>query len=120
MEDEPKLVVARETYVEETPHRAADMVRSLMAMHDDYQLNTDRFRHQLHEQAQASRNAKFDSIVRLCHTMEECLDRMDNHLGKSQLDVAVSSLIEACKIIAQHADTVAGVEKYCENETAST
>lgn len=85
MEGESDLVVSRKLYLEETPHRISGIIHDLLAMQDDCEWQMDHLLRLLREQAEASRRADYQSILRLCQSMEDC------------------------QLISEHADTIAGI-----------
>jgi len=119
MEGKSNLIVSRKLYVEETLERMAAMIRSLSAMQDDCQGQMDPLLRQLREQAEASHRVNYESIVRLCQSMEDCLAKINSHIGKPQSEAAISALIDSCQLISEHAHAIAGLADRCENVEAS-
>jgi chemotaxis protein histidine kinase CheA len=111
MENESSLVVSRKLYIEKTPHRTACMTSSLLAIWFDNQGNTDRLLRQLRGQAEAGRRAGFESIVSLCQSMENCVLKIGDQIEKPQLETAISTLVEACRVIARHAEIITGMAR---------
>ena len=108
MENESSLVVSRKLYIEKTPHRTAGMTHSLLAMRSDKQGNMDQLLGQLREQSEAGRRAGYEGIVSLCRTMENCVLRIGDQIEKPLLEMAISTLMEACRVIARHAEIITG------------
>jgi hypothetical protein len=111
MENESSLVVSRKLYIKKTPHRMAGINHSLLAMRFGIQGNMDRLLRQLREQAEAGRRAGYEGIVCLCQTMENCVLRMGGEIEKPRLETAISTLMEACRVIARHAETITGTAR---------
>ena len=108
MENESSLVVSRKLYIEKTPHRTVGMTHSLLAMRIDNQGNMDRLLKQLREQAEAGRRAGYEGIANLCQSMENCVLRIGGQIEKPRLETAISTLMEACQVIARHAEIITG------------
>ena len=108
MEGDSNLVGSRELYVAETRQRTAGMIRILLSMQDDCQGQIDHLLGQLQEQTEASRSNGFDSVARLCQSMENCLARIDSD-EKLQSEAAISALIESCRVISEHAETISAI-----------
>jgi hypothetical protein len=109
METESSLVVSRKLYIEKTPHRTVGMTHSLLAMRFDIQGNMDRLLKELREQAEAGRHAGYEGIVNLCQSMENCVLRIDGQVEKPLLETAISTLMEACRVIARHVEIITGM-----------
>jgi chemotaxis protein histidine kinase CheA len=114
MEGDSNPVGSRKLYVAGTRQRAADMIHGLLSLRDDCQGQLDHLLQQLHEQTEASCSNGFDNVARLCQSMEDCLARINGHIEKPQLETAISALKEACQLISEHAETIAGLEKRCQ------
>ena len=111
METESSLVVSRILYIDKTLHRTAGMTHNLMAMRTDNQGNMDRLLRQLREQAEAGRRAGYEGIVRLCQSMENCVLRIGDQIEKPLLETVISTLMEACRVIARHAEIITGMAR---------
>ncbi len=109
MENESNLVVSRKMYIEKTPHRTVGMTHSLLAMRFDKQGNMDRLLRQLREQAEAGRLAGYEGIVSLCQSMENCVLKIGGQVEKPLLETAISTLMEACRVITRHAEIITGM-----------
>jgi hypothetical protein len=111
MENESSLVVSRKLYIEKTPLRTVGMTHSLLAMRFDIQGNMDRLLRQLREQAEAGRRAGYEGIVSLCQTMENCVLRIGGQIEKPRLETVIATLMEACRVIARHAEIITGTAR---------
>jgi hypothetical protein len=109
MESESSLVVSRRVYIENTPRRMAGMTRNLLTIGIDNQENMIRLLEQLQEQAEASRRAGYLGIVNLCQSMENCVLKIGGQIDKPRLETAISTLMEACRVIARHVEIITGM-----------
>lgn len=108
MECDSNSAGSRELYVAETRRRTAGMLRILLSLQDDRQGQLDHLLGQLQEQTGASHSNGFDGVARLCQSMENCLARIDS-AENLQAEAAISALIESCRVISEHAETISAI-----------
>ena len=61
--------------------------------------------------ARGSTGAGCKGIVRLCRSMENCIGGIGRKTGTARLKAAVSTLAEACQVIAMHAKIASGISR---------
>ena len=102
----PDIPNVHATYAVQTRRRMAHAVSELQAILRYDTGDVDGVIHQMHEQEEASRRAGFDHVLTLCRTTEEGVSEVRGN-GRPQRSAAAATLLDACRAIQLHADSVA-------------
>lgn len=119
MEGESNPVISRNAYIEKTRHRLSALIHGLLEMQDGVLVQRDDLIRHLCEQEEASRWTGYESIECLCQSMQYCLTKISGGIEKPKRELAISTLLEACRIIVCHADTIAEMATSSKNKEDS-
>ncbi len=97
-----ELARARDCYARETELRMKALTEELEALVLTQTGHTDELRSQLREQEEASRQAGFAGISRLCQQMQVCLKEAQEG-GRTHLPSAAKAMLVVCRAIQSHA-----------------
>lgn len=97
-----ELARTRERYARETELRMKPLTEELQALVLTQTGRTHELRSQLRRQEEASRQAGFAGIARLCRQMQNCLKEAEEN-GPTQSAAAAGWLLGVCRAIQAHA-----------------
>jgi chemotaxis protein histidine kinase CheA len=107
-------VIGRQ-YAEGTRERMARVIRGLLTIEGDCRGRTEHLVRQIQEQEAASRRSGCERIARLCQSMEDCLTGIDRG-EQPRLEPIVTTLVEVCQAISQHAVGLLETIRRCRRE----
>lgn len=97
-----EIASVQECYVRETELRMKLLVRELQALVQSKSCCTDTLWCQVREQEEASEQAGFDAIARLCRQMRACLQEAIEGV-QTPLPIAARAMLAVCRAIEMHA-----------------